>query len=245
MSEPKYLHIENQLKEEIYNGKFKYGDIFYSEKELAEKFKVSSITVIRAVKDLVAQGYLVRYQGKGTYVSYSPNNHLVHYQDITSYPELFQDEDYEEVMDVLELDKENNPLISSKLNLPETNSYYHLQQLRKVDGKPFMYYNIYIPTDLISEKTAKNKDNFKNIYLTVEEEAKLYLLDEPFKETYSVVPADKEVAAALNIKEGEKVIRQTRRIVSQKNGEVLLYMCNFKLTDYDVVSLTSPDYPEE
>ena len=245
MSEPKYLHIENQLKEEIYHGKFKYGDMFYSEKELAEKFNVSSITVIRAVKDLVAQGYLVRYQGKGTYVSYSPNNHLVHYQDITSYPELFQNEGNEEVMDVLKLDKENNPLIDAKLNLPENNSYYHLQQLRKVDGKPFMYYNIYIPTDLISEETAKDKNNFKNIYLTVEEETKLYLLDEPFKETYSVVAANKEVAAALDIPEGEKVICQTRRIVSQKDGEVLLYMCNFKLTDYEVVSLTSPDYPKE
>lgn len=245
MSEPKYLYIENKLKEEIYQGKFKYGDIFYSEKELAQKFDVSSITVIRAVKDLVAQGYLIRYQGKGTFVSHSPNNHLVQYQDITSYPELFQDADNEETMEVLDLAKENNPLISAKLKIPETNYYYHLQQLRKVDNRPFMFYNIYVPTHLIGEKNAQNKDKLKNIYLTIEEETRLYLLDEPFKETYAVVPANKEVAQTLGIKEGEKVIRQERTIVSQKTAEVLLYMCNYKLTDYEVVSLTSPDYPEE
>ena len=96
MSEPKYLQIENTLKDEIRNGKFKYGDIFYSEKELAEKFKVSSITVIRSVKDLVADGYLIRYQGKGTFVSYSPTNRLVQYRDVTTYPELIKDGDKNE-----------------------------------------------------------------------------------------------------------------------------------------------------
>ena len=53
MDIPKYLQIENELKQEIISGKFKYGDKFYSEAQLKDKFNVSSITVIRAVKDLV------------------------------------------------------------------------------------------------------------------------------------------------------------------------------------------------
>ena len=77
MAQPKYLEIQNQLKDEILSGKFNYGDRFYSEAELKDKFNVSSITVIRAVKELVMDGYLVRYQGKGTYVSNSVNDSLV------------------------------------------------------------------------------------------------------------------------------------------------------------------------
>ena len=49
MDIPKYLQIENELKKEIISGKFKYGDKFYSEAQLKEKFNVSSITVIRSV----------------------------------------------------------------------------------------------------------------------------------------------------------------------------------------------------
>lgn len=244
MSEPKYLYIENKLKEEIHDGKFKYGDIFYSEKELARKFNVSSITVIRAVKDLVSQGYLIRYQGKGTFVSHAPNNHLVQYKDLTAYPDLLHDEKNEETIDVLSLEKKTIPFINTKFNLPETASTYHLQQLRKANDKPFMFYNIYIPTKFINDEKAKNKDNFKNIYLSIEEETKLYLLDEPFKEIYTVVPAIDEIAKALNIKEGDKVIRQERTIVSKENNEVLLYMSNYKLTDYNIVTLTSPNYPK-
>ena len=48
MDIPKYLQIENELKKEIISGKFKYGDKFYSEAQLKDKFNVSSITVIRS-----------------------------------------------------------------------------------------------------------------------------------------------------------------------------------------------------
>ena len=77
MDIPKYLQIENELKQEIISGKFKYGDKFYSEAQLKDKFNVSSITVIRSVKDLVKAGYLVRHQGKGTFISRSRKDKLV------------------------------------------------------------------------------------------------------------------------------------------------------------------------
>ncbi|QNQ81030.1 GntR family transcriptional regulator [Lactobacillus sp. PV034] len=246
MSEPKYLQIENTLKNEIRNKKFKYGEVFYSEKELAQKFNVSSITVIRAVKDLVAAGYLIRYQGKGTYVSYSPNNRLVHYQDVTTYPELIEDKNKnEESMDVVSLEKESDPIINTIFKTPKTNFYYHLKQIRKVDNKPFMFYNIYVPLSMINPVKAQNKDNYKNIYLNIQEDCNFYLLDEPFKETHSIIPAFKEVSEALGVDLNTPIIRQERTIASERSGEVLLYMNNYKLSDYGVITLTSANFPED
>ena len=69
MGTPKYIQIENTLRSEIESGRFESGDLFYSNAELIERFGVSSITVIHAVNDLVNEGLLVRYQGKGTFVS--------------------------------------------------------------------------------------------------------------------------------------------------------------------------------
>ncbi|WP_317301646.1 GntR family transcriptional regulator [Ligilactobacillus animalis] len=58
------------------------GDKFYSEAELTKRFHVSSITVIRALKELVAEGFLVRYQGKGTFISRSRKLKTVKFSDL-------------------------------------------------------------------------------------------------------------------------------------------------------------------
>ncbi|HAP9044612.1 TPA: GntR family transcriptional regulator, partial [Enterococcus faecium] len=69
MIKPKYLEIKQNLKQQIVTGQFHNGDRFYSESEIIKKYNVSSITAIRALKELVAEGYIVRYQGIGTFVS--------------------------------------------------------------------------------------------------------------------------------------------------------------------------------
>ena len=43
MDIPKYLQIDNELKQEIISGKFKYGDKFYSEAQLNLSFKCASL----------------------------------------------------------------------------------------------------------------------------------------------------------------------------------------------------------
>ena len=57
MAIPKYQLIKDELKQQIISGKFENGDKFYTEAELVEMFKVSSITVIRALNDLVKNAF--------------------------------------------------------------------------------------------------------------------------------------------------------------------------------------------
>jgi len=56
------------LREQIQSGRFKQGDPFTTERELMERFNVSSTTVRRALQTLVREGYLYRKVGKGTFV---------------------------------------------------------------------------------------------------------------------------------------------------------------------------------
>lgn len=125
MDIPKYLQIENELKKEIISGKFKYGDKFYSEAQLKERFNVSSITVIRSVKDLVKAGYLVRHQGKGTFISRSRKDKLVRLSD----NEVFSDNQEEDRVKVLKLQEDNQAEILKKLGLPKYDSYYYIERL--------------------------------------------------------------------------------------------------------------------
>ena len=85
MAIPKYQQIKQNLLYEINNGLFKPGDKFYSEAELKKKYNVSGITAIKALQGLTNEGYLVRYQGKGTYVSKARRGKVVKFSDIEKY----------------------------------------------------------------------------------------------------------------------------------------------------------------
>lgn len=65
---PLYLQVVGNIKYAIDSGKYKVGDKIPSEAELGEQFGVSRITVRRAVNELVEAGYLVKQQGRGTFV---------------------------------------------------------------------------------------------------------------------------------------------------------------------------------
>ena len=68
-AEPLYTQLENLLKEKLEAGDWQKGDKLPTEMELSEKFKVSRITVRKALSSLVQQGLIVKRSGKGTFVS--------------------------------------------------------------------------------------------------------------------------------------------------------------------------------
>ncbi len=65
----KSAHIYKILKAEIFSGKYKPDEYFYSETEVMQRFEVSRPTAIRVLKDLQQDKLLVRRVGSGTYVS--------------------------------------------------------------------------------------------------------------------------------------------------------------------------------
>ena len=66
---PKYVQIKEALRKEIDEGFLKEGQQLSSESALIDRFSASKMTVIRALQELVQEGYLRRVQGKGTYVT--------------------------------------------------------------------------------------------------------------------------------------------------------------------------------
>jgi GntR family transcriptional regulator of arabinose operon len=67
--EPKYLAIKNKIREFIENGIYELGDKIPSEAELREEYNVSRHTIRQSIAELVNDGYLVKQQGAGTFVS--------------------------------------------------------------------------------------------------------------------------------------------------------------------------------
>jgi GntR family transcriptional regulator, arabinose operon transcriptional repressor len=71
---PIYAQIEKFLKDSIISGEISSHDRVPSEMELARKNNVSPMTVRHAYNRLVADGFIYRHQGKGTFVSQPPND---------------------------------------------------------------------------------------------------------------------------------------------------------------------------
>ncbi|HBT39284.1 MAG: Transcriptional regulator, GntR family [Thermotoga sp. 50_1627] len=65
---PLYAQLAEKLKEKILKGEWKDGEKIPPEFELMEKYGVSRATVRTAIDTLVAEGFLVKRHGVGTFV---------------------------------------------------------------------------------------------------------------------------------------------------------------------------------
>ena len=89
---PLYQQIFEEIKSAIEAGEYAPKERIPSEPELAEKYGVSRITVRRAVEELCVEGYLIKQQGRGTFVS-TPriNRRLLQYVAARSFTNVCRD----------------------------------------------------------------------------------------------------------------------------------------------------------
>lgn len=66
---PAYQRIKDYVLQQIQSGAWREGDLIPTELSLCDTFKVSRMTVNRALRELTADQLLVRYKGSGTYVA--------------------------------------------------------------------------------------------------------------------------------------------------------------------------------
>ena len=66
---PLFEQVKTSIISRIRQGQWHHDDVLPNEIELAKIFNVSQGTIRRALKELVQEGFLIRKQGKGTYVN--------------------------------------------------------------------------------------------------------------------------------------------------------------------------------
>ena len=226
MSIPKYQQIKQNLLYEINNGKFLPGDKFYSEAELKRKYNVSGITAIKALQCLTNERYLVRYQGKGTYVSKAKRGKIVKFSDIEKY------KDGAERTEVLEIRRMKDPRIAAQLELEPEEEFYHIKRLRLVDDKPIFVQNSYVITEFIREEDAKDKEKFTSIYGKLRQDFGIDLYQADSKEITEIVfPAPEEESRLLEL-EGREPSAFIRRYTYLFDGRTIEYIEGYKRWDY-------------
>ncbi len=70
---PLYLQLARHLRNLIVDGRLDEKDALPGERELAEAFGISRVTVRKALRELTAEGLLRQRQGAGTFINRSPH----------------------------------------------------------------------------------------------------------------------------------------------------------------------------
>lgn len=74
-----YQEVKQKITEDLVRGRYPMGQALPAEKDLAKELDVSIGTLRKAVDELVAEGIVVRRQGRGTYVVEHDLKRLLYY----------------------------------------------------------------------------------------------------------------------------------------------------------------------
>ena len=143
---PLYEQLKNDIKRDIKEGVFPAGSRMPSEDELGEKYSVSRITVRRAVKELCDEDYLIKKQGKGTFVL---DNASIPVTVSQGFHDVWEKKGKKVTVDIVEnkvikLEGEYRDL----LNLRVDDEVFFIKRVLKADEKPMMIDIAYIPLKL-------------------------------------------------------------------------------------------------
>ena len=235
MAIPKYQYIKDELKNKIISGQFASGDKFYTEAELIAMYDVSSITVVRALNDLAKDGYIVRQQGKGTFVSRARKHKLVEFSDV----EIFETKD--DKVTVLSIERGNKLEYLDKLGLRGDQFYYKIERIRQTNDVTYIYHTSYIPEQYINANYP-NLDYYSSIYTRFKLDYRIHMSDEHFEEINEIAfPTPEHAASVLGIDTQFPTVFQTKTTKLEATGQVLAYSETYKRADYYKIKFISCD----
>lgn len=131
--------VRADLRRAIVDGEFDVGEKLPNEDRLCDRFGVSRVTIREAVRGLIEDGYVVRRQGSGTFVTRRPllRNSL----DVNfSYTEYLKSAGVEPATKVVgsQLIKADSEL-AADLDVAVGAALVEVRRIRSADGRPAIY----------------------------------------------------------------------------------------------------------
>ncbi len=212
---PLYLQLKEKLLEDI-KLNYKVNDIIPAEGKIEKKYKVSRITVRKAIEELEKDNIVIKKQGKGTYVQeqkvlYDANSigsltqrlskqkHLLTTKSISF--EIIEKEDEHFVKDMLECDK-----------------VLCIRRTRLLNEVPFALMINYFDVNTVPD--IDKKLNLESLYAFLKEEYNIEFYNA--EEIVEAKAANTDEAEKLNIEEGLPLL-SLKRLSFDKNNHPIEY----------------------
>ncbi len=215
--------LYNKLLKSIAEGRYKPGDKIPTEHQLAEMFSVSRVTVRNAIQRLVDEGYIIKKQGKGSFVKEKVFKSKFHFDN--SFTANCLKNNAKPTTEIIEatLARENEEFLN-KLNC-KSGKLIRLTRIRKVDDTPCIVEIDYLP------------DRFKFLLSQDLSDASLTTLIEnntdniptKFVDNFTISHSNKESSEYLKCPLGTPLLKIEQTVLNQ-NEDIIYLNTQYILT---------------
>lgn len=143
---PLYIQLAAYFRIQIHNGALQPGDMMIAENSLCDILNVSRTTVRQSMNQLVEEGLLVRYRGKGTFIAdFKIKRNMNHLYSFTEDMKAIDAKPGSKVIKAEVLDRCPDD-IADILKLPTSQTpVFYLERLRLANQIPILWERTYIP----------------------------------------------------------------------------------------------------
>ncbi|NTU42877.1 MAG: GntR family transcriptional regulator [Nitrospirales bacterium] len=208
-----YIQLTKIVLDEIRSGRLKPGQQIPTEEELCRKYEVSKITVRQAINNLASDGFLVKVQGKGTFVAEElPATGLSMRTRLTE--EMFGKE-VEGKKEVIFRGVKDAPEAQGYLRTTE--KIYYILNKRTVNEEPVCIEESFIPYTLVPGIEGVDITS-RSLYGALQEQGVKKLLK--VIQTIEIQYAQGDYARNLGVEEGSPVLAVHRLLLSSDDRPV-------------------------
>lgn len=212
---PRYLQLAADLREDVLAGRFSDGQQFPTETALCERYEVSRFTVREALKRLQAEGLIARKRGSGTVVQPASARGGALHQPLSNLGELLQ---YSRDSNVHYSERDSDKLpqnIAVQIGEKTEGMWRGFRgvRLHASDALPIAVTDAYFHESL-GDAIGRLDLQAGTLFSQIEKLAGVSI--GRVTQDIQAVAADEDTARALEIEQGDPVLRILRCYLDQK-----------------------------
>ncbi|MCR4435468.1 MAG: GntR family transcriptional regulator [Clostridiales bacterium] len=197
---PIYFKLAEDIKQQVFSGKLKPGDMLPTEAQLCSQYGISRMTARQGLKLLVDEGMVESFRGKGSFVAQPKFNQLMlelpdshfHLQENASVQLLG--------VDIIPADS----TVASVLKLKTNSKVIRIKKLYLTENEPVALDTRYIIYHR-RQPVVENEINYAAFPKEVARHTGVALIRNQV--TFSAVPLDKNLAQQLGTTEGKPALQ--------------------------------------
>ncbi len=194
---PLYYQLKESILNAVKNKEFDVGERLPSERELAEYHNISRMTVKKAVDILVDNGYLIRKQGSGTFVTDYQQSYSI--SPLLSFTKEMEKKGLNYTTKILNFSEIKDSNAAAKMNLNPKANLFKLERLRLIENKPFLLENTYLAADNFLD-LQKNELENNSLFKIIKNKYNIQLSNAEAE--VEAVIFDASIAGKMQVKEG-------------------------------------------
>ena len=206
---PLYYQIEEDIISRIESGEFQENQKIDGEFAFMEKYGVSQITIRKALSELVAEGYLYRLRGKGTFVA---EKRRQHHTSLSSFTQEMIDKGVSDETKILAVEEVCHHRVNKAMGLKPESMTIKVKRLRMADGRPAGIQTSYIPVSVLQLSDFSDFDQVRSLYAV-------------FKRSHIEIARAKEIYRAVTIDRGA-----TKDLLQANLGEAAFSVSRYGYT---------------